>query len=77
MSVLYHLSKVNKVAGSLCRMTMGSASHVQEDKKDLVKDVHRLSPLGVKLEDSPNGGFMVHNNSKSSLVVEVKSKKHV
>ena len=26
--------------------------------------------------NSPNYGFMVHNNSESSLVVEVKSKQH-
>ena len=42
-----------------------------------MKDVHRLVLLGVRLEDSPNGGFMVHHNSDSSLVVEVKSKKHL
>ena len=64
------------VADSLSRMTMGSMSHVEEIKKDLVKDFHRLSILGVRLEDSSNGGFMVHHNSESSLVVEVKSKKH-
>ena len=49
-------------------------SHVDETKKDLVKDVHRLAILDVMLEDSPNGGFMVHHNSELSLVVEVKSK---
>ena len=42
-----------------------------------MKDVHRLARLGVRLEDSPNGGFMVHHNSNSSLVVEVKSKQHL
>ena len=51
--------------------------HVEEDKKDLVKNVHRLAHLGVILEDSTNGGFMVQHNSKSSLVVEVKSKKYL
>ncbi|TMX04583.1 hypothetical protein EJD97_007266 [Solanum chilense] len=33
--------------------------------------------LGVRFEDCPNGGFMVHQNSGSSLVIEVKSKQHV
>ena len=36
-----------------------------------MNDVHRLARLGVHLEDSPNGGFMVHHNSKLSLVVEM------
>ena len=31
----------------------------------------------MRLEDSPDGGFMVHHNSESSLVVEVKSKQHL
>ena len=60
----------------LCRMTMVSVSHVEEEKKKLVKYVHRLDSVGVRLEDSPNGGFMVHHNSDSLLVVEVKSKQH-
>ena len=42
-----------------------------------MKDVNRLARLGVRLEDSPNGGIMVHHNFKSSLVIEVKSKKHL
>ena len=42
-----------------------------------MKDVNRLARLGVRLEDSPNGGIMVHHNFESSLVVEVKSKKHL
>ena len=74
MNVLYDVGKANVVADSLSRMTVGSVSHVEESKKDLVRYVHRLSRLGVRLEDSPNCGFMFHHNSESSLVVEVKSK---
>ena len=71
MSVLYHPGKANVVADSLSHMIMGSVSHVEQGKKELVKDVHRLDRLGVRLEGSPNGGFMVHNNSKSSLVLRL------
>ena len=74
MSVLYHPGKANVVADALNHMTMGSMSHIDEAKKDLMKDVHRLAVLGVRLEDFSNGGFMVHHNCESSLVVEVKSK---
>ena len=77
MSVLYHLGKANDVTDDLSRMTMGSVSHVEEGMKDLAKDDHRLDRLGVWLEDPPNGGFMVYNNFKSSLVFEVKSKQHL
>ena len=65
------------VVDALSHMTMGSVSHVEEGNKDQVKDVLRLARLGVRLEDSPNGGFMVFNNSESSLVVEVKLKQHL
>ena len=77
MSVLYHPGKANVVVDALSRMTMGSVSKIDEAKKDIAKDVHRLSRLGLRLKDSPNGGFMFHHNSKASLVVEVKSKQHL
>ena len=77
MSVLYHPGKANVFMNALSCMTMGSVSHVEEDKEDLVKYVYRLDRLGVRLEDFPDGGFIVQSNSESSLVVEVKSKQQV
>lgn len=53
---------------------MESTSHVEEDKKKLDKDVHRLARLGVKLMDSTEGGMVVTNGTESSLVSEVKKK---
>ena len=67
MSLLYNPSKKNMVVDALSHMTMCSVSHIEESKKYLVKDVHRLARLGVRLEDFPNNGFMVYHNSKSSL----------
>ena len=52
-------------------------SHVAKENIELVKYVNRLDLLGVQLKYSPNGSFMVHNNSDSSLVVESKSKQHL
>ena len=65
MSVIYNPGKANVVADGLSRMTVGSVSHVEEAKKDLVKDVYRFARLGFIFEYSPNGGFMVHYNSES------------
>ena len=67
----------NVVAVALNHILMGSVAQVLNDKKNLVKEVHRLAQLGVRLEDSPNGGSIVHDNSESSFVVEVNSKKHL
>ncbi|KAH0680772.1 hypothetical protein KY284_021857 [Solanum tuberosum] len=77
MSVLYHLGKANLVADDLSRMSMGSVAHVEDEKKELVCDVHRLARLGVQLVDSTKGGFMVHHISESSSVVDVKSKQYL
>ena len=49
MSVHYHLGKANVVADALSILYMSSVSHVEEKRKELVKDVHRLARLGVLL----------------------------
>ena len=56
---------------------MGSVAHVPKGKKDLAKAVHILAQLGFRLENSPNGGYMVDHNSELSLVVELKSKQYL
>ena len=47
MRVHYNPGKANMVVYALSRMTMGNVSHIYEANKDLVKDVHRLSRMGV------------------------------
>ncbi|WMV41426.1 hypothetical protein MTR67_034811 [Solanum verrucosum] len=74
MNVHYHLGKANVVVDALIRLSIGSLAHVLEEKKELAKDVHRLSRLGVCLLDTSDGGVIVRNGSESSLVVEVKEK---
>lgn len=61
--VLYNTSKANVIADALSHMRMGSVSHIKEENNVLTKDVHRLARLSVRLEDSPNGCFVVHNNT--------------
>ncbi|WMV30108.1 hypothetical protein MTR67_023493, partial [Solanum verrucosum] len=72
MSVLSHSGKANAVADALSRLSMGSVAHVEEEMRELAKDVHRLARLGVHLISISNGGVTVHNGAESSLVVEVK-----
>lgn len=52
---------------------MNSITHVKDEKKELVGDVHRLTLLGFRLVDS--NGVMVHNGLASSLVEAIKAKK--
>ena len=53
---------------------MNSVSHVVDEKKELVRDVHRLSRLGVRLIDSSDGSVTIQNGSESSLMEDVKVK---
>ena len=51
-----------------------SVAHMLDEKKELVKDVHRLSWLRVQLKESSKGRIIACHNSESSLLVDVKSK---
>ena len=68
----YHPRKANVVEDSLSRLSMGSVAHVEEESKKLVKDVHRLARLGVRIMSITGSGVNVHNGAESSFVVEVK-----
>ncbi|KAH0784270.1 hypothetical protein KY290_003868 [Solanum tuberosum] len=74
MSILYDLGKANVVVDALSRLSMGSTAHVEEEKRELAKDVHRLTRLGVRLMDSTEGGVVLLNGAESSLVSEVNEK---
>ncbi|KAH0720291.1 hypothetical protein KY284_005321 [Solanum tuberosum] len=74
ISILYHQGKAKVVADALSRMCMGSTAHVEEENRELAKDVHRLFRLRVRLMDSTEGRVLVMNGAESSLVFEVKEK---
>ena len=70
----YHHGKANVVAFAHSRLSMGSVAHVEEERREIVKDVQRHAPLKVLLRSISYSGVPVQNN-ESSLVVEVKEKK--
>ncbi|WMV09850.1 hypothetical protein MTR67_003235 [Solanum verrucosum] len=74
LSILYHPEKANVVEDALSRLSTGSVAHFEDDKKELVRDVQRLSNLGFRLVDSSKGGIVVHNGVKSSFVSNEKAK---
>ena len=61
MSVHYHPSKANVVAGDLTRLYMGNVAHVEVERKEIVKDVNRLGRLGVCLMSMSDSGIIVQN----------------
>ena len=74
MSILYHPDKANMVVDSLCRLSMGSTAHVEGEKRELAKDVHRLAWLGVRNYGFHRRDIVVTNGVYSSLVSKVKEK---
>ena len=46
---------------------MGSVAYVEDERKELVKDVNRLSRLGVHLMSISDSGVTVQNGEKSSF----------
>ena len=61
MSVHYHPAKTNVVAYALNIIYMGSIAYVEKERKELVKDVHRLDRLGVLLMSISDSGVIVQN----------------
>ena len=56
------------VVDALIRLSMGSTAHVEEEKRELAKYVHRLARVGVGLMDFIEGGIVVTNGDESSLL---------
>ncbi|XP_069146014.1 uncharacterized protein [Solanum lycopersicum] len=72
ITVRYHPGNANVVADALSRLSMGSVVHVEEERKELVNDVHMLDRLGFHLISILDYWEIVQNGAKSFLVVEVK-----
>lgn len=62
ISALYHLDKANIVVDALRLMNIGSMTHVEDKKKDIVRDVHRSPRLGVQMVDFSTLGFTIVQN---------------
>ena len=63
------------VANALSRRSMGSLSYLDIEKRELVRELHQLASLGIKLlepEDS-GGNNSVHNRIISSCRNEIKA----
>ena len=72
MSVHYRPDNANVVDDALSRLSIVIVAHVEEERKELVKDVNRLSRLGVCLVSISDSGVILQNGTESSLVVKVK-----
>ncbi len=74
MDILYYLGKAIVVADALSRRSMGSLSYLGVEKHELMRELHQLASLGVKLLEAEDSGVTIQDTAISSLVVEVKSR---
>ena len=77
MNCHYHQRNAYIVDDALSSRRMGSTTDIEDEKKELAKDIHRLARLGVRLVNSTSGDVSVHPSSEPSLVVEVKKGQHL
>ena len=68
MSVNYHLGKANIVVDALTLLSMGKVSPIDYEKKEMVKEVHKLARLGVRLLDTPSWDVSVHSSLNPHLL---------
>lgn len=50
---------------------MGSVSHIDDNNKEIVKDVHN------RLVDTQSWGVLVHSSSETSFVIDVRASLHL
>ena len=73
VSVYFHFVKANIVAYALSQLSMVRMCHVDEEKKDSVKEVHQLARLGVWLADALSGGVSFNSSSEYTFLVDAKA----
>ena len=52
--VHYKPGNSNVVAYALSQLIMGSVAHIDDEKKEFVKEVHQLGRMGVRMVDTPS-----------------------
>ena len=71
--ILYHLRRANVVADALSRKSMGSLSHIAEQKKKIVKEVHNLLNEGCSLELSNSLPMIAQFRVRLNLLDQIKA----
>ncbi|XP_027767759.1 uncharacterized protein LOC114074037 [Solanum pennellii] len=57
---------------ALSRKSMGSLTDVQPERREMVREIQRLSSIGVRLANSEDSGVSIREVAESSIIDEVK-----
>ena len=70
VDILYHPGKAN--VDALSRKSMGSLTDVQPEMRDMIREIQRLSSLGVHLANSEDSGVSILEVAESLTIDEIK-----
>ena len=71
--ILYHPEKANAVTDALSRKSMGSLSHIVEQRKERVKELHSLLNEGCSFEMSEDQPMIAQFRVRLNLIDEIRA----
>ena len=71
--ILYHPGRANVVADALSRKSMGSLSHIAEQRKEIVKELHSLLNEGCSFKMSEDQPMIAQFWMRLNLIDEIKA----
>ncbi|WRX26840.1 Reverse transcriptase domain - like 10 [Theobroma cacao] len=71
-TILYHPGKANVVADALSQKSMGSLAHISIDRRSLVREIHSLGDIGVRLEVVETNALLAHFRVRPILMDRIK-----
>ncbi|EOX99807.1 CCHC-type integrase [Theobroma cacao] len=71
-TILYHPGKANVVADALSRKSMGSLAHISIGRRSLVREIHSLGDIGVRLEVAETNALLAHFRVRPILMDRIK-----
>ncbi|EOY08659.1 DNA/RNA polymerases superfamily protein [Theobroma cacao] len=71
-TILHHPGKANVVADALSRKSMGSLAHISIGRRSLVKEIHSLGDIGVRLEVAETNALLAHFRVRPILMDRIK-----
>jgi hypothetical protein len=72
-TIQYHSGKANVVADALSRKSSGSLAHIQEVRRPLIRELHKLVDEGVRFDLNEAGAMIAHFQVKSDLFDKIKA----
>ncbi|WRX08485.1 Integrase zinc-binding domain - like 4 [Theobroma cacao] len=71
-TILYHPGKANVVVDALSQKSLGSLAHISTSRRSLVREIHSLGDIGVRLEVTETNALLAHFRVRPILMDKIK-----